>query len=257
MYQALEVIQEDSDIIVCRKPAGIPVQTQNLTQQDMVSLLKNHRAGKGEQPEIYVVHRLDQPVEGLMVFAKNQKAAAALNRQIQQRSIDKYYYAAVEGVPDPSQGRLEDYLLRDGRTNTSRVVSADTKGAKKAVLAYRLLETVVWPHKGEKMSGTDKADRESDQESSKGLAAAEEEISLLEIQLETGRHHQIRVQLFHGGHPLVGDKKYNPRCQSGYFPIGLCSVRLSFAHPVSGKRMEYSIQPVGAAFEKFRIGKAE
>ena len=226
---APEILYEDHALLVCRKPAGIPVQTAKPGQQDMESLLKNYRAGRGEAPELYVVHRLDQPVEGLMVFAKTQKAAASLSRQIQQKNVDKYYRAVVEGIPKPRQGTLEDFLLRDGKTNTSRVVPQGTKGAKKAVLRYRVVES--------RSAGL----REKGGE-------AQGPVSLLEIQLETGRHHQIRVQLAHAGHPLVGDKKYNAWCQSGYLPIGLCSVHLAFEHPVTGKRMEFSIEPAGPAF---------
>lgn len=221
MNAQIEVIYEDNDILICRKLSGIPVQTAKLGQPDMVSQLKNYRVGRKEKPEIYVVHRLDQPVEGVMVFAKNQKAAAALSKQIQQRSVDKYYYAVVEGVPEPKEGRLENYLLRDGKTNTSKVVAENTKDAKKAVLQYEVLEQ-------------SQANR-----------------SLVEIQLETGRHHQIRVQMAHAGYPLVGDKKYNPKCQSGYFPIGLCSVKLAFSHPTTAKRMEFQIEPKGLAFSDF------
>ena len=219
MKPYIEVIWEDAKILVCRKPAGLPVQSAKIGQQDMVNLLKNYRAGQQEPPEVYPVHRLDQPVEGLMVFAKNKEAAAALSRQIQQKSVDKYYHAVAEGIFDEPEGRLEDYLLRDGRSNTSRVVPADTPGARKAVLHYRVLKV-------------------------------NEEVgnSLVEIRLETGRHHQIRVQLAHTGHPLVGDKKYNPNCGNGYLPIGLCSISLAFSHPITGKRMEFSIEPQGPAF---------
>lgn len=222
MHPQIEILKEDNDILVCRKPAGIPVQTAKMGQQDMVSLLKNHRAAERETPEIYVVHRLDQPVEGVMVFAKNPRAAAALSRQIQGKTVDKYYRALVEGVPDPAEGRLEDYLLRDGKTNTSRVVTSKTDGAKKADLSYRVLEI--------------REDRS---------------VSLLEIRLETGRHHQIRVQMAHAGHPLVGDKKYNPGCTSEYLPIGLSSVRIAFCHPTTGRRLEYVIEPTGEAFRQF------
>lgn len=220
----LEILQEDEHLIVCRKPAGLPVQTAKFAQQDMISVLKNYRARRKELPEIYVVHRLDQPVEGVMVFAKTQKAASILSKQIQQKSVDKYYRAIVEGIPNPRKGELEDYLLREGRTNTSRVVKRDTPGAKKARLCYKVITS---------------------------KAMLETGCSLLEIQLETGRHHQIRVQLAHAGHPLVGDKKYNPRCQEGYLSIGLCSTRLAFFHPATGKRMEYDIEPVGEAFWLF------
>ena len=91
--QRSEIIFEDNDIIVCHKPAGMATQTKRLGQQDMESFLKNYRASKKEEPYIGVVHRLDQPVEGVMVFAKNPKAATALSKQVQQRIIGKHYYA--------------------------------------------------------------------------------------------------------------------------------------------------------------------
>lgn len=210
--QQLRIIEEDQDLIICCKPAGIPVQSPRMGQPDMESLLKNYRTLRGERPEIYVVHRLDQPVEGVMVFAKNQKAAAGLTRQFRERTVDKIYHAVVEGTPCPPKGRLTDYLLRDGRTNTSRVVSRDTPGARQASLTYRVLE----------------------QEDGSG-----QEQSLVEIHLETGRHHQIRVQMAHSGHPLVGDKKYNPHCGEGYLPVRLRSVQLAFRHPATGLKKEY------------------
>lgn len=242
MSPQIEILKEDNAILVCRKPAGIPVQTAKPGQQDMISLLKNYRAAKREAPEIYAVHRLDQPVEGIMVFAKNQRAAAALSRQIQGKTVDKYYHALVEGVPDPPKGRLEDYLLRDGKTNTSKVVVSGTKGAKKAVLAYRVLEV---RNEGEAETTErtqDEGERESTEEIRNSEGGSGRPVSLLEIQLETGRHHQIRVQLAHAGHPLVGDKKYNPDCPAGYRPIALCSVRLAFDHPVTGERMSFAIE---------------
>lgn len=214
----LKIIEEDNHIIVCCKPAGIPVQSAKAAQQDMESLLKNYRSSRGEKPQIHVVHRLDQPVEGVMVFAKNRKAAESLSRQFREKTVDKVYHALVEGVPDPAEGVLTDFLLRDGRTNVSRVVPEDTPGAKRAVLSYRILE----------QPG--------------GETAPAPGQSLLEIHLETGRHHQIRVQLAHAGHPLVGDKKYNPHCESGYLPIKLCSVQLAFLHPATGEKKEYLYQ---------------
>lgn len=222
MESKIEIIQEDRDIIVCRKPSGIPVQTAKTGQQDMESLLKNYRVSRKEVPEIHVVHRLDQPVEGIMVFAKNQKAAACLSSQIRQKSADKYYYALTDGVPKPLEGMLEDWLMRDGTTNTSRVVGEGARDARKALLYYRVLQI-----------------------------KEEKKQSLTEIRLETGRHHQIRVQMAHAGYPLVGDKKYNPNCGSGYLPIGLCSVRLAFSHPSTGEKMEFSITPRGEAFRIF------
>lgn len=226
-----DMIYEDADILVCRKHAGLAVQTKRFGEPDMESLLRNYRAGKGEQPYIGVIHRLDQPVEGIMVFAKRPEAAAALNRQLQQEGFGKYYRAVVWGAPREPEGRLEDVLLKDGRTNTSAVVPKGTKDGKKAVLDYRVLER-------------------------------REDISLVEIHLHTGRHHQIRVQLAHAGCPLVGDRKYGEACGvdredqrrntvSEKCPLALCAFRLSFRHPVSGKRLTYEAEPEGEAFRLF------
>lgn len=217
MKEELRVIYEDEAVVVCHKLPGIPVQTQRAGQQDMVSLLRNYYTGKKENNQIFVVHRLDQPVEGVMVFARTKDAAAKLSRQVQERSMDKQYFAVVEGRMEKDCGVLENFLLRDGKTNTSRVVTEGTPGAKKARLFYKVKKE------------TDRA-------------------SLVQIQLETGRHHQIRVQMAHVGHPLVGDKKYNPHCPPGYQPVGLCSVKTAFVHPSTGKRMEFVIEPLGSVF---------
>jgi 23S rRNA pseudouridine1911/1915/1917 synthase len=151
--QNLDIIYEDNDIILCRKPAGVATQTKRLGQQDMESLLKNYRAKKKEPPYIGVVHRLDQPVEGLMVFAKNQNAAASLSKQIQKKMIGKHYYAVSAHAPAQKEGRLEDYLITDKKTNVTTVVedidqnyvegdngagSKIPKDAKKAILEYKV-----------------------------------------------------------------------------------------------------------------------
>ena len=134
------IIYEDEDIIVCKKPAGVATQTRRIGQADMESLLKNYRASKGELPYIGVVHRLDQPVEGVMVFAKNKEAAADLSRQIKTKLADKYYYAMTDGVPEKKKGTLEDELLQNGKTNTSEVVERGTPQAKHASLSYEVVE---------------------------------------------------------------------------------------------------------------------
>ena len=174
----INILYEDEEVIVCEKPAGVAAQTRRLGQADMESLLKNYRAGKGEQPYIGVVHRLDQPVRGVMVFAKTKEAAADLSRQVQTKMADKFYYAVTDGVPEQKKGTLEDYLLRDGKTNTSKVVSKSTEGAKSARLDYE-------------------------------VTAQNKTNAILRIRLDTGRHHQIRVQLANAGIPIVGDTKYN------------------------------------------------
>lgn len=214
----LNIIFEDKAILVCKKPAGIPTQTPKCGVSDMVSLLKTYRVSKGESPYVGLVHRLDQPVEGVMVFAKTKESAAFLSKQMQNGQFEKYYYAMVHGSLTPATGTLEDYLLRDGKNNISRVVSKNTRDAKFARLTY---ETVsVFPKKNE---------------------------SLLRIQLDTGRHHQIRIQLSNAGHPLIGDKKYGENTV-GYLPLGLCSYHIGFLHPITQKKVVYEISPEGPAF---------
>lgn len=243
--QSLEIIYEDEDIILCRKPAGVATQTKRLGQQDMESLLKNYRAKKKEPPYIGVVHRLDQPVEGLMVFAKNQKAAAGLSKQIQQKMIGKHYYAVSVHMPEKKEGRLEDYLITDKKTNVTSVVQERMnsengerrdvrtingnvpKEAKKAILEYKVIDE-------------------------------KDGICLFDIQLHTGRQHQIRVQMAHMGCPLVGDNKYGentPDVVGKKEGLALCSYRLSFTHPMTGKTMDFSIVPRGTAFEAFKISE--
>ena len=139
MNQKIEVIYEDRDLIVCRKLPGIPVQTAKLAQLDMVSLLRNYYIEKGEEDtQIFVVHRLDQPVEGVIIFARNQRAAAELSRQSRERKMDKIYLALAEGIFTEPSGVLEDYLWHDRKTNSSRVVEQGTQGAKMARLAYEV-----------------------------------------------------------------------------------------------------------------------
>lgn len=214
-----EIIYEDDDILVCRKPVGVATQTKRLGQQDMESLLKNYRVRKGEAPYVGVVHRLDQPVEGLIVFAKNQKAAASLSKQVREHIIGKHYYAVVtcgEDVPvTESWTTLQDDMICDQKTNISRIVPEGTPGAQKAMLEYR----VVWVREGR---------------------------ALVDVLLHTGRHHQIRLQFSHMGWPLVGDRKYNaqtPDAGSKPESLALCSYRLEFAHPTTGKRMDFSVEP--------------
>lgn len=225
------ILYEDSEILVYRKPAGAAVQTRNYRQKDIYSELMNYLAGKSRKPYIGIIHRLDQPVEGVMVFAKTKEAAASLNKQMQKNGFGKYYLAVVRGTLPAWKGTLENYLLKDGNSNTSTVVRDKTAGAKRAVLTYEVL-------------------------------AEKEGQSLVRIQLETGRHHQIRVQMAHAGCPLAGDKKYGGAeeneqkasvSDSGVreVPLALCSVKISFLHPKTGKRMTFEIEPAGEAFSCF------
>lgn len=229
-----EILFEDKDLLICHKPAGVATQTKRLGQQDMESLLKNYRAKKGEPPYIGIVHRLDQPVEGVMVFAKNQKAAAGLSKQVQDRVIGKYYYAVSASRTEANEGVLEDYLFTDKKTNFTQVVDKETgenrlKEAKYAKLEYKVVET-------------------------------KEDKTLFDIKLHTGRQHQIRVQMAHMGCPLVGDGKYNVQQDiegKSNFNTGLalCSYKLEFEHPTKKIPMQFKIRPLGEAFSRFFIDK--
>lgn len=203
------IIYEDEHIIVCQKEAGVAVQTARMSQMDMESALKNYLAVRdsGKIPYLAVIHRLDQPVRGVLVFGKTSFAAKELSKQVTNHTIGKYYLAEVDGIIPSEEGTLKDYLLKEGKTNTSRVVSEETKGAKQAVLHYK------------------KRDEHT-----------------LEIELVTGRHHQIRVQCAHAGMPLKGDVKYNPSADRND-QLGLCAYHLVFKHPKTGKKMEFFYKP--------------
>lgn len=225
-----EIIYEDKDILVCYKPAGIAVQTASVGQQDMVSELKNYLAQSGnsfksggKEPYIGVVHRLDQPVSGVLIFAKNPSAAASLSAQIQDGRAVKIYRALVYGgfEEQAKEGILENILIKDAKTNTSRVIKPDSREAaqgKKAKLSYRVLE--------EKM-------------------VDDMLYSEAEIRLFTGRHHQIRVQMSNAGHPILGDTKYgtpaSAELSSGLEKgLKLCAYCLSFIHPKTGKEVRFT-----------------
>lgn len=223
----LHIIYEDEHIIVCYKPAGVPTQTSKLGEQDMVSLLKNYlykKQADKKEPYVAVIHRLDQPVEGLLVFAKTPFAAKELSKGLQGAGFGKHYKAVLWGVPAQRSAVLEDYLVKDGRTNTSRVGSPNEKDAKKAVLSYEVIST-----------GTDDG----------------KDISLVKVKLDTGRHHQIRVQMANMGCPIWGDAKYNTELVQDrrFRQIALCAYRLEFVHPKTKKKMKFEIDPKGEGFE--------
>ena len=217
----LQILHEDEQIIVCYKPAGVSTQTKKLGEQDMVSLLKNYLKGS----YVAVIHRLDQPVEGLLVFAKTPFAAKELNKGLQGAGFGKYYKAVLWGIPSQENAVLENYLVKDGRTNTSRVCDSSEQDAKKAVLSYEVIAIG-------KEEGKD--------------------ISLVKVKLDTGRHHQIRVQMANMGCPILGDVKYNTAVVQDrrFRQIALCAYRLEFIHPKTKKNMVFEIEPKGEAFSK-------
>lgn len=224
----IRILHEDEDIIVCVKPYGVPVQGDKSRDTDVLTYLKHHifeQEDMEEEPYLALVHRLDRPVGGVMVFAKNQEAAAALSDQIQDGGMVKFYQAVVTGELPKESGMLEDYLIKDGKTNTTKVAAKGVKGAKKAQLEYEVLDVF-----------------ETDQ----GV------FSYLLIELLTGRHHQIRVQFASRGYGIYGDTKYNPMFQKQgkrYQQIALFATRLEFEHPATGEHMVFKCEPEGDAFD--------
>lgn len=228
----LEILHEDEDIIVCVKPYGMPVQGDRSHDTDVLSYLKNHvfeNEELEEEPYLAMVHRLDRPVGGVMVFAKNQRAAAKLSDQMQDGNMVKFYQAVLTGELPQESGVLEDYLVKDGKTNTSKVVKKGTKGAKKARLAYEVLDVL---------------------ETDAGI------LSYVLVELITGRHHQIRVQMASRGCGIYGDTKYNPqfaKVKKKYQQIALFATRLEFTHPATGEHMVFKCEPEGDAFEVIEL----
>lgn len=223
-----QIVYEDEAVLVIRKPAGLATESAGIGQKDVVSELKNYVAKKnpGKMPYLGIVHRLDQPVEGLLVFAKTKKAAENLTAQLGKGMLKKEYLAVVCGKVPENTGRLVDYLAKEkGMAVVKNAVDAQ---AKKAVLTY-----------------TKKAETEK--------------FTLLAVQIETGRFHQIRAQLSHAGFPILGDEKYGSeeskelsREKKIRF-TALCAASLSFRHPVTGKFMAFTQAPQNPAFADFVI----
>jgi len=181
----LKIIHEDNNSIVVYKPAGLATQTASMGQKDLVSEVKNHLASQNKRPYAALINRLDQPVKGLVLMAKNEKAASEFSKMLSEGKIGKYYRAVVYGHMKEAEGRLEDFLIKDGRSNTSRVSDRSDPAAKKAILEYKVI-------------GSDEATQ------------------TLDIHLITGRHHQIRVQLSNAGCPILGDVKYGTEGSKAY-----------------------------------------
>lgn len=215
-----EILYEDNDMLVAIKPQGMPSQPDKTGDEDLLSYLEAHC-----KQSLGLIHRLDRPVGGVMVFAKTKDAETSLMKQIQDGTLQKSYMAVLCGKVEPSEGTMIDYLKKNGRTNLSEVVSSNVKDAKKAILHYCII--------AEKQHG-------------------EQLLSLVEIQLETGRHHQIRVQCASHGTPLLGDAKYNKEYDKrSRIPIGLWSYHLKGIHPRTKRKWEYLYKPDQEPFSFF------
>lgn len=213
--EKLNVIYEDNHIIVVEKLVNIPSQGDKTGDIDMLTLIKQYIKEKYNKPgEVYLglVHRLDRPVGGVMVFAKTSKAAARLSEQVRVKDFKKKYLVIVDGKIEKDKGILEDYLLKNERLNMSKVVKEGTKNAKLAKLDYEVLKY-----------------------------NEETNLSVLKINLHTGRHHQIRVQMANSGHSIYGDQKYGTRGSGKQ--ICLWAYELSIVHPITKERMTFKVLP--------------
>ena len=205
----LEVLYEDNHVIVVYKPSNILSQSDITGDTDMLTLVKEYIKEKYNKPgNVYVglIHRLDRPVEGVMVFAKTSKAASRLSEQVRKHELKKHYMAVINGVLTEKSGEFSDYLMKLENGNT--VVTTKDKG-KEAILKYQVLKE-------------------------------KDNYSLVDINLITGRHHQIRVQFSSRGYPLVGDQRYGKRDNQ---QIALCSYSLSFIHPTTKEELIFNRYP--------------
>lgn len=219
----LKILYEDNDIIVVVKPPKVPSQPDKTGDEDMLSCIIKH----SKTAEIGLIHRLDRPVGGIMVFGKTKKSTDILNKCVADKTIEKTYYAVVCGDMKNKTGVLEDYLLKNQKLNLSKVVQKGTPNAKYALLEYEVISKIY----DEKYK----------------------ELNLVKISLKTGRHHQIRVQFSNNNTPLWGDNKYNDEFKRsrGWTQIALWSGGLKFNHPITKKEMDFEIKPEGEIFEKF------
>lgn len=213
-----QILYEDNHVLVAMKPAGILSQADISGDPDMLTLLKADLKMRYQKPgDVYLglLHRLDRPVAGVMVFAKTSKCASRISAQIRERRVDKSYSAVVYGEMVPPKGRLTGLIHKDSVRNQSSLLKEDEFGdAKPADLEYDTIEVRV-------------------------AEGPSQTISLLHIQLHTGRSHQIRLQLSSAGCPIVGDRKYGVNDHAYRGEICLYASALSFNHPITGERLHF------------------
>jgi 23S rRNA pseudouridine1911/1915/1917 synthase len=213
-YRGVSILYEDNHLLVVVKPPNMLSQGDYTGDLDLLTLMKEYIKVTYDKPgNVYLglVHRLDRPVGGVMVFAKTSKAAARLTKQIQAGEMGRRYLAVVEGIPHPLEGSLENYLLKDAESNQVKVVPKGTPGAKWASLSY-------------------------------AVVGVSENMSLVRLELHTGRAHQIRVQMAHAGFPLVGDVRYGRRTRRN-LQIALWGYELQLIHPTLQEKMTFTAPP--------------
>lgn len=222
----IKIIYEDNHLLVVEKPVNLLSQQDETGDPDILSILKNDikiRYNKPGNVYLGLVHRLDRPVGGVMIFARTSKAASRLSEQVRKREFKKDYIAVINGVPEKLEGRLEDYLVKDTSKNIVFVVDEEFGLGKKAILDYKVIG------------------------SKKGLC-------LVKISLLTGRSHQIRVQFSNLGHPLYGDQKYGSEIYQPQKQIALWSNKIVCHHPTTKAEMEFkSFPPEESPWNLFKI----
>ena len=207
----IEVLYEGNHVLCVRKPVNVPVNADDSHDEDLLSMCRQYLKEKYNKPgNVYLglVHRLDRPVGGVMVFAKTSKAASRLSESVRTHALKKEYLAILDGIPKQTEGTLVDYLYKDHRTNMVR--TTDSSSGKKSILHYRT-DSVVNGH------------------------------TLVRIALETGRSHQIRVQFASRGTPLLNDQRYNKHAVKGQ--IALYAWRLTFPHPITHENITVTCLP--------------
>ena len=214
-----EILYEDNHIIVAEKPQNMIIAGDATGDTSMFAVLKEYIRVKYHKPgDAYLglVHRLDRPAGGLAVFARTSKAAARLSQQLHDNELKRTYYCVVRGIPKNSCDRLIHYLKKDLRQHPVTVVPQSIEGAKKAILNYKVLQTADTP---------------------------EGPLSLIQVQLETGRSHQIRAQMAHIGCPLWGDQRYGFTVNKKGQQLALYAVKLRLIHPTKKESMQFICYP--------------
>lgn len=211
----IPILYEDNHLLIVEKPVNIPVQGDESGDLDLLNMLKQDLKVRYQKPgNVYLglVHRLDRPVGGAIIFAKTSKAASRLSNELRKQAIEREYVAVVRGKMKQSSGKLEDYLVKDRQKNIVHVTKSSAKEAKKAVLYYK-------------------------------VEAAGKRLSRVRVQLETGRPHQIRVQLNQAGNPIYGDQKYGQKVNRPGEQIALWAERLSVKHPTKDETITVYSEP--------------
>lgn len=225
VFMKANILYEDNSVIVCIKEPGMPVQSDLTGDLDLLTILINHYKTKGiDEPYVGLIHRLDRPVGGIVVFGKTPRAVNHLSKQLQKRTIRKTYFVVVEGSPDDQT--LIHHLKKKFKGNVSSVVDPSIPKAKKAIMHIKQVDQTLIDEKLH---------------------------SLISIRLETGRHHQIRVQLAHEGHPIWGDTKYNTNFaeKKGWFNIALFAHEITFINPENNRHMTFKTDPSQFPFDQF------